>query len=115
MRIKVLIILVIFSGCVGVKTLEDTTITPYNLKNQITKKDVIRVYFKDGKEKNLVVDSFEESYLLGHSNKKNTITIPYSSIEEIRIYQPEKGKSSAIFIVGGLIVILGYKLSSWYK
>jgi len=111
MRIKVLIILVIFSGCVSAKTLEDTRITQDILKNQITKKDVIRVYFKDGKQKNMVVDSCEESYLLGHKNKKNTIRIPYSSIEEIRIYQYEKGKTSSLVIGGGLIIIL--ITSSW--
>ena len=99
------IVLAIFSGCAGAKTLEDTSITQDNLKNQLTKKDVIRVFFKDGKQKNLVVDSLEESYLLGHSNKKNTIIIPYSSIEEIRIYQTEKGKTAARGIGGALIVM----------
>lgn len=61
MRINGLLIFIIFSGCVSAKPLTNDSITPDNLKTQITNEDAIRVIKKDGEQKNLVVD-YSTSY-----------------------------------------------------
>jgi len=107
-----LIIFIIISGCVGAQPLNNNSLTQENLRNQLKREDFLRVKYKEGKVEFLVIDAIEETYLLGHNKKKNNIEIPYSLIDELKIYQPDTGKTIVISTIAALLIVSMILLTS---
>ncbi len=106
MRIKRLLIFIVLCGCTTVKPIADKTITQDNLSIHLKSNDVIRVDKKDGEKKKLVLDSLEETYLIGHNYEGDVMIIPYSLIDEIRVHQFSTGKSIALGLGSSMVIYL---------
>ena len=105
MRATVLLVLVLFANCTSIRPLTDPTLSQENLSEQLNVDDRIWVLKKDGKDyRNLLIDSIEETYLLGHNNEADILIIPYSSMERIEKYHVSTVKNWILFV--GIPVIL---------
>ena len=92
----VLFIFVVFASCTSIRPLSDPTLTRENLSTQLNMVDRFWVLKKDGEDyRNLIIDSIEETYLLGHNNEADILIIPYSSIERIEQYYFSTAKTIA--------------------
>jgi hypothetical protein len=107
MRITALFLFV-FVGCTSLKPLPDPTFTQERLSTQLNVEDRVWVLKKDGEDyRNLIIDSIEETYLLGHNNEADNLIIPYLSIEELKMYQFSTVKTVALIvgIPAGILII----------
>ena len=100
---------ILATSCTSIRPLADQTLTKESLVTQLKVDDRVRVLKKDGEEhRNFIIDSIEDTYLLGHTKEADTLIIPYSSIETVEIYQFNKGKTIAlavpILLLIGLII-----------
>jgi len=103
MKIKGLVTLIVLCGCSIAKPIADNTLTQENLSIHLKYGYILRVDKNDGESKKLKLVSLEDTYLLGQNNQEGTLIIPYSWIEEIRVYKQSAGLTLAL--VGGLTVV----------
>lgn len=112
MRIIVQLVFVILCGCTIAKPIADNTLTQENLSIHLKYDDILRVDKNDGESKKLKLVSLEETYLLGQNNQEGMLIIPYSWIEEIRVYKESAGLTLALFI--GVPVVALSTASLWW-
>ena len=107
MRTTLIFILIAFTCCTSLHQLTDHTLTRENLSTQLNVGDRIWVLKKDGEDyRNLIIDSIEETYLLGHTKEAEILIIPYSSIEKLKVYQLSTAKTIALGIPVVLLIVL---------
>jgi len=106
MRIIVLFIFVVFASCTSTLPLSDPTLTRENLSAHLNVEDRIKINKKDGESLVLIIDSIEETYLLGHNNQADILIIPYSSIEKIEAYHFSHNKTIGLAIPVVLLLTL---------
>ncbi len=107
MRIIAMFIFVVFTNCTSTRPLTDQTLTREKLNEQLNVEDYIWVTKKEGKGLNLVIDSIEETYLLGHNKQGDNIIIPYSLIEEIKVNHFSIAKTVVLASILGLFIFVG--------
>jgi hypothetical protein len=112
MRSEILLALLALIGCTSTKLLSDQTFTKENLSAQLNVEDRIWVQQKEGNEyRNMIIDSIEETYLLGHDNESDILIIPYSSIRSIEKHYYSKGKTFVLlaipisFVIAAVIAV----------
>ncbi len=118
MKIKELVTFIVLCGCSIAKPIADNTLKQENLSIHLKYDDILRVDKNDGESKKLKLVSLEDTYLLGQNNQEGTLIIPYSWIEEIRVYQISTGLTLALVVGLPVVGIVGalntsFNLSGW--
>ena len=106
MRATFLFILVLLANCTSIRPLTDPTLTKENLSEQLDKEEEYWVVRKDGEHyHNLIIDSIEDTYLLGHTKEADILIIPYSSIEKIEKYHFSTAKTIGLVVPVGFLIV----------